>query len=187
MNSEFSDDMDILSLERELQSLTPVAPSHKLVQAMKARMEPVPRRVQPAAPRIAAFPWRRMVAPAAAAAAAVAVMNMDGAKRGGKSGSVAVASNEPSQAVTWEPMPMLPKYRKMFDLGYVFTGDFDVRTGEPNFIEPELAGFYQQMSRRWQFDSGSARGSFAGSNRYVVPDGHGTPAHGTPAMNFQWK
>jgi hypothetical protein len=182
MNSDFSDDMDILSLERELQSLTPVAPSQKLVQAIKARMEPVPRRVQPAAPRITAFPWRRMVAPAAAAAAAVAVMNMEGAKRGGKSATAVASSNEPAQAVTWEPMPMLPKYRKMFDLGYVFTGDFDVLTGEPNFIEPELASLYQQLSRRWQSDSESPRGSFAGPVRYVVPAGHDTPA-----MNLQWK
>lgn len=181
MNSDFSDDMDILSLERELQSLTPVVPSHTLVEALKARMEPVPRPVQPAAPRLTAFPWRRMVAPAAAAAA-VAVMNMDGIKRGGKSATTVASSNELAQAVNWEPMPMLPKYRKMFDLGYVFTGDFDVFTGEPNFIEPELAALYQQLPRRWQSDFESPRGSFAGSVRYVVPAGHGTPS-----MNLHWK
>ena len=68
---------------------TPAPPRRELVQAIKARMEPVPRREQPRREKVVTFPWRRMVAPAAAAAAAVAVFNMEDERRSGKAGSAA--------------------------------------------------------------------------------------------------
>ncbi len=181
MNSDFSDDMDILALERELQSLTPAAPSRELVQAIKARMEPVPRRIQPVPPRLAAFPWRRMVAPAAAAAAAVAVMNMDGTRRTTRPG-VAVA-NEPAPAIAWEPMPMLPKYRNKLDRGYVFVGGLDVATGEPNLIPEELVPFYQlQQAIRLPAESAVTRAGFAERRRFIMPAGYDSPG-----LALRWK
>jgi len=173
MNSEFSDDMDILSLERELQSLTPIAPRRELVQAIKARMEPVPRLVQPAPARVITFPWRRMVAPAAAAAAAVAVMNMEGVRRGPKT-TPAEAANEPAPAIKWEPMPMLPQYRALLDQGYVLTSDME-------FIPPGLANLFPGHVWRSSLSPSATRASFP-PDRFIVPAGYGSPA-----MNMQWK
>lgn len=122
MNSESSDSMDasLLQLERELQSLTPLAPSREFVRTLKARMEPVPRNVS--ANKVHAFPWRRMVTPAAAAAAAVAVMSVQNYRRAAFAGKPA-SGDEATPAIRWEPMPMRSEYRALLDAGYVLNGN----------------------------------------------------------------
>ena len=171
MNSDTFDDMDLLQLERELQTLTPVAPRREFVQALKARMEPVPRLVQPAA-RIYSFPWRRMVAPAAAAAAAVAVMNRDGPRRTPR--PVTVAANESVQAVTWTPMPMLPEHRAMLDEGYVLDQDLD-------FVLPGHHSVYSGRVWRVPADHSAMRVTMPQQESFLMPAGYGTPQ-----MNLRW-
>ena len=171
MNSEFSDDMDfsLLQLERELQSLTPMAPRADFVQSLKTSMEPVPRLVQPA--RITSFPWRKMVAPAAAAAAAVAVLSVEHNRRTTRPAPAAV--NEIASAVVWEPMRMLPKYRALLDEGYVLTGDME-------FIPP---GFVPYNAPVWSEPANNSvtRASFPRQDRFIMPAGYGTGQ-----MNVSW-
>ena len=164
MNSELSDDMDfsLLQLERELQSLTPMAPRADFVQSLKASMEPVPRLVQPA--RITSFPWRKMVAPAAAAAAAVAVLNVEDNRRTTK--PPPVVADEIASAITWAPMRLLPKYRALLDEGYVLTGDME-------FIPP---GFVPYNAPVWRVpaDNSVTRASFPRTDRFIMPAGYGS-------------
>ena len=171
MNSDFSDDMDLDQLERELQSLTPIAPRRELVQAIKARMEPVPRRVQDQRNRVATFPWRRMVAPAAAAAAAVAVFNLDDHRRTSKPPQV--AANEPATpatpAIAWEPMPMLPEFQEYLDKGYLLTQDLE------QFVHPQYAALFNIPVLRLSDDKDTTmRVSVPRRNRVIMPAGHRT-------------
>lgn len=121
MNSEFSDSMDpsLLQLERELQSLTPVAPGRDLLRSLQSRMEPALPAHQ--TNKVTSFPWRRMVAPAAAAAAAVAVLNLESDRRAGTSRGKSVTDipDEGVPVIKWEPMPMRREYRQLLDAGYV--------------------------------------------------------------------
>lgn len=172
MNFDTTDDMDLLAFERELQSLTPAAPRRELVEAIKARMEPVPRLVQPAPARLISFPWRRMVAPAAAAAAAVAVMNLDGTRRSSK--PAPVASNEPVQSVTWQPMSMLPEYRRKLDAGLVLTGNLDPETGDLEFVHPAHISPFEFFNRRVAAEQMARRLAPVRSDRYIMPAGFGT-------------
>ena len=123
MNSEFPDDV-LLQLERELKSLTPVAPSRALMQRLTPVMHPT------AAPAVtssslsssmAHFPWKRMVTPAAAAAAAMAVMSLLQHRRGNAVavGSAAPADDEAAPTIKWTPMPMKKEYRSLVDSGYM--------------------------------------------------------------------
>ncbi len=121
MNSEFSDPMDssLQQLERELQSLTPVAPSRELLRSLHARMEPAAP--SPQVNKVHSFPWRRMMAPAAAAAAAVAVMSINNNRRSGTGTGKSMADGHTTDtpAYKWEPMPMRSEYRALLDAGYV--------------------------------------------------------------------
>ena len=169
MNSDSFDDMDLLQLERELQTLTPAAPRREFVQALQARMEPVPRLVQPAA-RIYSFPWRRMVAPAAAAAAAVAVMNLDGPRRTPR--PVTVAANE---SVTWTPMPMLPQYRALLNEGYVLNENMQ-------FVPPGYNSIFNGQVWRGPADHSAMRVTMPQQQEsFLMPAGYGSPQ-----VNFRW-
>ena len=168
MNPDFSDDMDLFQLERELQSLTPAAPRRELVKAIQARMEPVPRRVAPHRDKAVAFPWRRMVAPAAAAAAAVAVFNIDDERRDGK--TAAAPDNENTAAINWEPMPMLPRYRALLNAGYQLTEDMQ-------FVPPGLLGHYNAPVIQFAYPNDSALTSAPQrrEHRFIMPasyEGH---------------
>lgn len=168
MNSDFSDDMDLFQLERELQSLTPAAPRPELVQAIKARMEPVPRREQPRREKAVTFPWRRMVAPAAAAAAAVAVFNIDDQRRDGK--APPVAGNDVAPAVKWEPMPMIAEYREYLNKGYF------INPYNPNLqlVHPQYAPLFSAPVLRVPANAdGTMRASFPQRNtRFIAPMGY---------------
>ena len=170
MNSDFSDDMELFQLERELQSLTPVAPRRELVKAIQARMEPVPRRVAQHRDKVVTFPWRRMVAPAAAAAAAVAVFNIDDERRDGK--TAAAPENENTAAINWEPMPMLPAYREMLDRGYVLTQDMQ-------FIQPQDLGYYYAPTLRLAYpeESGMNSGISRRDHRFIAPVSYDLRVH----------
>jgi len=175
MNSDFSDDMDLFQLERELQSLTPAAPRRELVQAIKARMEPVPRREVQRRERVVTFPWRRMVAPAAAAAAAVAVFNIDDDSRrdGGK--PAPIVGNDVATAIKWEPMPMIEEYREFLNQGYF------INPYSPNleFVHPQYRGIFSAPVFRFQDgNDGTMRASFQPQrkNRFIVPAGYGEGA-----------
>ena len=121
MNSDFTD--SLLQLERELQSLTPAPPGRDLIRSLQARMEPgvAAARVN----KVHAFPWRRMVTPAAAAAAAVAVMSFNNNRRvTGFGGRPGVADHEDATpAIKWTPMPMRSEYRALLDAGLVPDGN----------------------------------------------------------------
>jgi len=171
MNFDTTDDMDLLAFERELQSLTPAAPRRELVDAIKARMEPVPRLVQPAPARLISFPWRRMVAPAAAAAAAVAVLNMDGTRRPAK--PAPVVANEPVQSVTWQPMTMKPEYRRKLDAGLVLTGNLDPETDELEFVHPAHISPFDFVNRRLAAEQMARARSLSQPHRYIIPSGFG--------------
>jgi hypothetical protein len=165
MNSEFADDMDLLQLERELQSLTPAVPRRELVQAIKARMEPVPRRVQQR-DRVVTFPWRRMVAPAAAAAAAVAVFNLDNGRREGK--TPPGTANTVTPAIKWEPMRMLPAYREYLDKGYVLNQNME-------FVHPRYAQLFNAPVLRFPDEGDSTmQVTLPRQNRFIVPAGYGS-------------
>lgn len=135
MNSEFSDaDAALLQLERELKSLTPVAPSRALMQRLTLVMDPA------AAPSITAsspsnrvlhFPWKRMVTPAAAAAAAVAVMSLTQQRRGNAvaGGNAGGAEDEAAPTIKWTPMPMKKEYRNLVDKGYFVDENNVLRQG----------------------------------------------------------
>ena len=164
MSSESSDSLDasLLQLERELQSLTPLAPSREFVQTLKARMEPVPRNVQ--VPKGHTFPWRRMVTPAAAAAAAVAVMSVHNHRRAagtGKSGSAEAAA----PAIRWEPMPMRSEYRALLEAGYVLDGNFGP---EPQY---RLNSMHHHEWRN-AADNSSIRLTIPRQQRFVLPASH---------------
>jgi len=167
MNSDFSDDMDLLQLERELQSLTPAAPRRELVQAIKARMEPVPRRVQRSRSRAVTFPWRRMVAPAAAAAAAVVVFNLDDDRREGP-GPRPENNGNTTSSIKWEPMRMLPEYRRLLDQGYFLTQNME-------FIPPGYASQYNARLMPFPVQNGSlVSDSVSSHNHFIVPAGYGS-------------
>jgi len=163
MNSESSDSMDasLLQLERELQSLTPLAPSREFVQTLKARMEPVPRNVP--ANKVHTFPWRRMVTPAAAAAAAVAVMSVQNHRRAGLAGkSASGPGDEATPAIRWEPMPMRSEYRALLNAGYVLNGNY----------EPEQEYLLNSMDHHeWRnaADNSSVRLTIPRQQRFVMP------------------
>ena len=175
MNPDFSDDLDLVQLERELQSLTPVAPRRELVQAIKARMEPVPRREVPRRERVVTFPWRRMVAPAAAAAAAVAVFNIDDSRREGDK-PASIAGND-AAPIKWEPMPVLAEFREYLNKGY-FINPY---SEELELVDPRLAPLY--VGPVYNFPYGNENNSVGGGtmrasfqqrkNRFIVPAGYG--------------
>jgi hypothetical protein len=121
MNSEFSEPMDagLLQIERELRSLSPIAPdralSEMLAREVAGEMEvPVAGRVN----RVVAgqFPWRRVGVPTAAAAAA-AVFVLPSAERPVDNGSVAGGIRSAEEArpghapISWVPMPPRSEYR----------------------------------------------------------------------------
>lgn len=163
MNSEYSDPLDasLLQLERELQSLTPLAPSREFVQSLKARMDPVPRNVQ--ANKVHTFPWRRMVTPAAAAAAAVAVMSVQNHRRAALAGkSTSGAADEAAPAIRWEPMPMRSEYRALLDAGYVLNGNF-----EP--AQQFLLNSMDHHEWRNAMDNSSVRLTIPRQQRFVMP------------------
>ena len=162
MNSEFSDSLDasLLQLERELQSLTPVAPSRQLVQSLKARMEPVPKNVQ--ANKVHSFPWRRMVTPAAAAAAAVAVMSVQNHRRNLAGKGTSIAEDEAAPAIRWEPMPMRSEYRALLKAGFVLN----------DLYEPEQQYLLNSMDHHeWRnaSDNSSVRLTIPRQQRFVMP------------------
>ena len=125
MNSEFSEnDAALLQLERELKSLTPLAPSRAFMQRLTLVMDPVAMPTAtvsaPAANRVIQFPWKRVVTPAAAAAAAVAVMSLTQQRRGSAqaAGGGQPADEEAAPTIKWTPMPMKKEYRQLVDNGY---------------------------------------------------------------------
>jgi hypothetical protein len=125
MNSDFSEnDAALLQLERELKSLTPLAPSRAFMQRLTLVMDPasVPTATVSAQPanRVIGFPWKRVVTPAAAAAAAVAVMSITQQRRGNAhaAGGGPAADDEAAPTIKWTPMPMKKEYRQLVDNGY---------------------------------------------------------------------
>ena len=181
MNSEFPDSLDasLLQLERELQSLTPVAPSRELVQSLKARMEPVPRTV--AANKVHSFPWRRMVTPAAAAAAAVAVMSVQNGRRAALTGkSIAGAEDEASPAIRWEPMPMRSEYRALINAGYALNDLY-----EP--AQQYLLNSTDHHEWRNAADNSSVRLTIPRQQRFVMPASYEVEGirQGVRRMSFQ--
>lgn len=184
MNSEFSDPMDasLAQLERELQSLTPAAPSRALMRSLQERMEPVMTPV--AANRVTVFPWRRMVAPAAAAAAAVAVMGFQNSRRNG----IAVttpADSKPAEdappAIKWEPMPMRSEYRTLLNNGYVLNENM-----EP--VQELLMNRVDHHEWRNPADNSSIRLTIPRQQRVTVPAGFSsTPPAEAPKQRLQFQ
>lgn len=129
MNNDDSEPMDasLLQLERELLSLTPAAPGPDLLSALQARLEPVATRhaAPPQANRLQSMPWRRVVAPAAAAAA-VAVMTVQSHRRAtAGSNGLAVEKENTAPTIKWEPMPMKREYRAWLDAGYALNDNME--------------------------------------------------------------
>ena len=162
MNSEFSDPLDasLLQLERELQSLTPLAPSRQLVQTLNACMAPVAKNVP--ATKVHSFPWRRMVTPAAAAAAAVAVMSVQNHRRGLAVKGNAIAEDDATPTIHWEPMPMRNEYRTLLNAGVALN----------DLFEPEQHYFLNSADlHEWRSaaDNSSVRLTIPRQQRFVMP------------------
>lgn len=182
MNSDISDPMDpsLLQLERELQSLTPVAPGREFMRTLQARMEPVPKVVPFNKAHVS--PWRRMVAPAAAAAAAVAVMSVHNHRRQTVAidSPVADESDSVPPAIKWEPMPMRSEFRAMLEQGLVFNENY-----EP--VQQLLMNRVDHHEWRNAADNSSVRLTIPRQQRFIVPAGYDSeqPSPGRRRLQFQ--
>jgi hypothetical protein len=172
MNSDFDDSMDasLLRLERELQSLTPAPPRREFVRELHARMESGPPALSSSSTsnKVHAFPWRRVVTPAAAAAAAVAVMSIQSGRRataGGSGKSVAEGGGNETAAINWTPMPMRSEYRALLDAGFVLNEDF-----EP--VQQFLLDRVDHHEWRNPANNESIRLTIPRQDRFVVPAGY---------------
>ncbi len=123
MNSNPEEPMDtqLLQLERELFSLSPVeTPRHLAVRLDRQVSGPVSLGRQTVVPRVIPFRWRRIVAPAAAAVVVVSVLN-----RLDSPSSMAPGFGQTNPG-TPSPVPTLPMADNS---GYVLRA-------EPVFISP---------------------------------------------------
>jgi hypothetical protein len=185
MNPDFSEPMDpaLLQIERELQSLTPATPGRDLLSSLQARMEPVPRNVPAAqANKVLAFPWRRVVTPAAAAAAAVAVMSFQNHRRTAltdNSDEVAVNENGVS-AIKWEPMPMRSEIRAFLDAGYVLNENF-----EP--VQPVVMNRVDHYEWRNPMENASLRVVVPRPQRFLVPAGYEADEYSSGRRRLQFQ
>ena len=187
MNAAFSDPMDasLLQIERELQSLTPAAPTRALVRSLTERMEPatpIARRTAPVN-KVHFFPWRRMVAPAAAAAAAVAVMSIQNNRRGNAVATDKTAATPPDEApptIKWEPMPMRSEYRAMLNNGYVLD----------NTMAPVQEFYMNRLDHHeWRnaADNSSIRLTIPRQQRVTIPADYSTEEQKAAKRHLQYQ
>ena len=152
MNSHPDAPMDtqLLQLERELFSLTPVETSrHLALRLDRLALGPVAVGRQVAVPaKIIPFHWRRIVVPAAAAVVVVSVLNYLDQPAISASGEAQSNRSSPTSDATFRPAPV------SLNNGYVLRA-------EPILLGP---GNWQGMEQRYIIQPGNGR-----------PEGYNTP------------